>query len=146
MGDIVNGEEKETDQTTIIENDETVSQLLETTETSISLFRERLSSLQPGTETHQMYAEAALRISLQMKEENGTNSAMEWFHSNLPVTSMQCDLLPDLPARFFLKRDGLKVSTVALVVILAKRKREQQQKQQQHQQEERGQEENEKEK
>ena len=90
----------------------------------VTMFSSKLSSLRPGTSTHEAYKFAASKIAEGMKQENGTQAAMQWFHSNLPVFALQCDLLPELPARFFLKRDGLKVSTVGLVVVLAKRKRE----------------------
>jgi sterol 3beta-glucosyltransferase len=95
-----------------------------------ALLSKRLLVLRPNTISHQTFSEEASKIAKHMKKENGTMSAMNWFHSNLPVASVQCDLLPDLPARFFLKRDGLKVSIVGLVVILAKRKRDRKKEQQ----------------
>ena len=94
------------------------------TDVAVAMLSERLASLRPNTPSHQMYTKESSKIAAHMKQENGTLAAMQWFHSNLPVRALQCDLLPELPARFFLKRDGLKVSTVGLVVVLAKRKRD----------------------
>lgn len=84
---------------------------------------ERLAKLRQGSDTWIAYQARAEQISATMLEEDGAKGAVHWFHANLPSQALQCDLLPQLPARFFLTKSGVKVSVVALLVVLAERKR-----------------------
>ena len=84
---------------------------------------DRLMKLREGSSTWNSYHKRAEEISMVMQTENGAEGAVKWFHANIPSLSLQCDLLPHLPARFFLKKCGLKVSMVALVVIIAEQEK-----------------------
>jgi sterol 3beta-glucosyltransferase len=41
---------------------------------------------------------AASQISYQMKREDGVRTAVQSFHTDLPVEALRCDILPDVVA------------------------------------------------
>jgi hypothetical protein len=61
---------------------------------------------------------AARNISSQMSSENGVQAAVQSFHANLPMDSMQCDILRDLPAVWEYKKLPIKLSKVAAQVLI----------------------------
>jgi hypothetical protein len=61
---------------------------------------------------------AARNISSQMSSENGVQAAVQSFHANLPLESMQCDILRDLPAAWEHKRLPIKLSKVATQLLI----------------------------
>ncbi|KAH7317209.1 hypothetical protein BKA65DRAFT_570670, partial [Rhexocercosporidium sp. MPI-PUGE-AT-0058] len=72
-------------------------------------------------------AVAAKKIALQMSTEDGVKTAVRSFHANLPVESMQCDLLPDQPAAWRYKHGSANVqlSKLATEILLKNEKIEQ---------------------
>ncbi len=87
--------------------------------TTVSTFAERLSELDPRSENYAAFVKRATSLAKAMNREDGVTETISWFHRNLPNDALRCDLLPELPARFFLKKEGLKVSTEALITLLA---------------------------
>ncbi|KAK3293855.1 uncharacterized protein B0H64DRAFT_433147 [Chaetomium fimeti] len=65
-------------------------------------------------------AAAAGHLAAKMKSENGVATAARLFHANLPHESLRCDVLPDQPAVWQVKRGPkrLKLSKLAAGVLL----------------------------
>jgi hypothetical protein len=65
-------------------------------------------------------AAAAGSLAAKMKSENGVATAARLFHANLPLESLRCDVLPDQPAVWAVKRGAkhLKLSKLAASVLL----------------------------
>ena len=61
---------------------------------------------------------AALVLSSKMSEESGVKAAVESFHASLPLETIQCDVLPHLPAAWEYKRLPIKLSRVAAQVLI----------------------------
>jgi hypothetical protein len=61
---------------------------------------------------------AAHEISLQMAAESGVQAAAQSFHANLPLETIQCDVLPHLPAAWVHRKLPIKLSKVAAQVLL----------------------------
>ena len=63
---------------------------------------------------------AANAIAAYMRSENGVKSAVRSFHANLPLETLQCDILRDRSAAFSWKRGDteLKLSKLATGVLL----------------------------
>jgi hypothetical protein len=62
---------------------------------------------------------AARALSEKMINESGVEAAVKSFHANLPLQSLQCDLIPDRPAAWTYKDGGnvLKLSKLAIAVL-----------------------------
>lgn len=65
-------------------------------------------------------AAAARKISETMRAESGVKSAVDSFHANLPLESMKCDIFPDKPACWRIKKkDGIcKISNLAAEILV----------------------------
>ncbi|KAI1453537.1 UDP-glucose,sterol transferase [Annulohypoxylon moriforme] len=72
-------------------------------------------------------AGAALSISDEMKEESGVKRAVQFFHANLPLPQMTCELFPDQPAAWAYKSKGKTVllSKRAVSVLTERQKLDQ---------------------
>ncbi|KAJ4298054.1 hypothetical protein N0V90_005953 [Kalmusia sp. IMI 367209] len=57
-------------------------------------------------------------ISLRMSSENGVQAAVQSFHANLPLETIQCDVLPHLPAAWEYKKTRIKLSKLAAQVLM----------------------------
>jgi hypothetical protein len=62
---------------------------------------------------------AARKISAQMSSETGVQTAVDSFHSHLPIDTMTCDILPHLPAVWQYNRKGksIKLSRIAAELL-----------------------------
>jgi sterol 3beta-glucosyltransferase len=69
---------------------------------------------------HPSAMEAASRIASKMQHENGVKEAVRSFHRNLPVETLNCDLLPRNPATWCWKRGKrtLKLSHRAASILV----------------------------
>jgi hypothetical protein len=58
---------------------------------------------------------AAAQIASKMSTETGVRTAVDSFHSHLPLADMMCDILPDEPAvwRYSSKKVSIKLSKKA---------------------------------
>ena len=67
-------------------------------------------------------AKAAAVIAQKMHSERGVEAAVRSFHKNLPLQSLSCDVLPDLPAAFCFNKgkDKIKLSSFATEVVIRK--------------------------
>ncbi|KAJ6567721.1 UDP-glucose,sterol transferase [Mycena vulgaris] len=54
-------------------------------------------------------AVAARTIASKMRSESGVQTAVASFHANLPLERLQCDVLPDRPAAWTVKRGKRKI-------------------------------------
>lgn len=54
-------------------------------------------------------ASAAAEISHRMRRENGVVTAVRSFHANLPLESLQCDILHNQPAVWLFKRGSKQI-------------------------------------
>jgi hypothetical protein len=63
---------------------------------------------------------AASRIAEQMRSESGVQRAVASFHANLPLGTMRCDILPERPAAWVLKkrRRAVKLSKEAAGTLI----------------------------
>lgn len=63
---------------------------------------------------------AAKGIAEQMKGESGVRRAVASFHANLPLETMRCNMMPDQPATWSLKKDGryIRLSKEAAGILL----------------------------
>lgn len=66
-------------------------------------------------------AAAARGIAEKMRAESGVRRAVDSFHANLPLERMKCDIFPDKPACWRVKKkDGVcKLSKVAAEVLVS---------------------------
>lgn len=64
---------------------------------------------------------AATQIARTIQDESGVQSAVESFHRHLPISRMQCDLLPDQQAvwEYSHKKKSVRLSKEAAQVLLA---------------------------
>ncbi|OLN88212.1 Sterol 3-beta-glucosyltransferase UGT80B1-like protein 1 [Colletotrichum chlorophyti] len=62
---------------------------------------------------------AASELAAKMRAENGVATAAKSFHANLPLDSLQCDVLPDQPAAWDFKRGKkrMKLSKQAAAIL-----------------------------
>jgi len=62
---------------------------------------------------------AAETIAQKMQSEIGVEAAARYFHCNLPVEAMCCDMIPHLPAAFSCTKGKkkLKLSSLAAAVL-----------------------------
>ena len=62
---------------------------------------------------------AAKEISVKMSTETGVHTAVQSFHSNLPLEALSCDILHNQPAAWRYKRKNktLKLSKVAAALL-----------------------------
>jgi hypothetical protein len=65
-------------------------------------------------------ASAARTIADKMKSESGVKTAVASFHANLPLARLKCDILPDRPATWTLRkgRRKLRLSKLAAEVLV----------------------------
>jgi hypothetical protein len=66
-------------------------------------------------------AEAAAQgIAEKMKTESGVKAAVESFHANLPLDTMQCDLFPGQPAAWVYEKSSksIKLSKMAANILI----------------------------
>ncbi|GAB1739774.1 hypothetical protein NU219Hw_g4711t1 [Hortaea werneckii] len=63
---------------------------------------------------------AAAKIATQIQREDGVEAAVRFFHANLPLDAMRCDILSDQPAALSLQVGGqiAKISKKAAAVIV----------------------------
>jgi hypothetical protein len=64
---------------------------------------------------------AAQNIASDMGRESGVREAVKSFHSNLPLESLPCDLIPDQPASWLHKTKGktFRLSKIAAEILVA---------------------------
>lgn len=65
-------------------------------------------------------SEAAMGLADQMASESGVRRAVASFHANLPLDTMRCDISPNRPACWTLKKGGrtMKLSKAAAGIIV----------------------------
>ncbi|KAF2124318.1 glycosyltransferase family 1 protein [Dothidotthia symphoricarpi CBS 119687] len=61
---------------------------------------------------------AAQMICSQMATEHGVDAAVRSFHANLPLESIHCDIMPDLPASWMYKKSPIKLSKLAGQILV----------------------------
>lgn len=63
---------------------------------------------------------AAEKISVTMAKESGVKKAVNLFHANLPSENFRCEVLPDRPATWIMKRNKktVRLSTIAVGTLL----------------------------
>lgn len=63
---------------------------------------------------------AAKAIAEKMRTESGVKKAVDSFHANLPLERMKCDILPDRPACWKIKKakGSFKISALAAEVLV----------------------------
>ena len=63
---------------------------------------------------------AAKEISTRMQTESGVKAAVRSFHANLPLATLQCDLVPDQPASWVYKegQTWCKISNLAANILV----------------------------
>ncbi len=66
--------------------------------------------------------EAAKQISYSMQSELGVRTAVNSFHTNLPIEKLSCDILSDQPAPWTYKHKGksIKLSKLAVEILSTK--------------------------
>ena len=64
---------------------------------------------------------AAADIAEKMGVEDGVRAAVDSFHKHLPISRLQCDILPDQPAVWSAKlgRSTVRLSKAAAEVVLS---------------------------
>jgi UDP:flavonoid glycosyltransferase YjiC (YdhE family) len=62
--------------------------------------------------------QAARGLSSQMASERGVEAAVQSFHANLPLETMQCALLPTMVASWKLKKDRIHLSKLAAQILI----------------------------
>ncbi|KAF2798871.1 glycosyltransferase family 1 protein [Melanomma pulvis-pyrius CBS 109.77] len=62
--------------------------------------------------------EAAQEISATMATEHGVEAAAHSFHANLPIETLQCDILPDRPAAWMYKKAPIKLCKLAAQILI----------------------------
>jgi UDP:flavonoid glycosyltransferase YjiC (YdhE family) len=62
--------------------------------------------------------QAARGLSSQMSSERGVEAAVQSFHVNLPLETMQCALLPTMVASFETKKDRIPLSKLAAQILV----------------------------
>lgn len=73
---------------------------------------------------HPSAMKAASRIASKMQHENGVKEAVRSFHRNLPIETLNCNLLPRYPATWCWKRGKrtLKLSHRAASILVDNKK------------------------
>lgn len=61
---------------------------------------------------------AARSLSSQMENERGVEAALQSFHANLPLETMQCALLPAMVASWKTKKNSIRLSKVAAQILI----------------------------
>ncbi|KAJ7621159.1 putative UDP-glucose,sterol transferase [Roridomyces roridus] len=59
---------------------------------------------------------AAKGIATKMQSESGVETAVDSFHANLPLERLPCEILPNRPAAWSIKKDGGKIRLSKLAV------------------------------
>lgn len=66
--------------------------------------------------------EAAGNIATRLQVENGVRAAANSFHKNLPLERLPCDILPNLPAVWRYSKSKIKLSSVAVEILVKHRR------------------------
>jgi UDP:flavonoid glycosyltransferase YjiC (YdhE family) len=64
--------------------------------------------------------QATRGLSSQMASERGVEAAVQSFHANLPLETMQCALIPTMVASWKLKKDRICLSKLAAQILIEK--------------------------